>query len=424
MTKIRWARAAAVGLALAITAPLAACAGSEPAADGPTKITFWNWYQGADGPTLEKLVDEFNASQDDVIVDMTVMPKDTMIQKLLPAYAAGDGPTLAAVAHEMVAQYSTKGAIQPVDDFYGEGKLEEDVLPKATLDAVTIDGVKYGAPMSTAPMMLYYNKTLFAEAGLDGPPESMDELWEDAQAITQYTEGANATNIYGIAQGTSGGIHTWITFFRNEGGGYVSEDRTTSILDSQSNIDELTKLADLFRNGHISPINMTVSDADALFAAGRAGMMINGPWASGGYAAAGVDYGVVPIPAGSEDQTTVVVGTPIIVAAGISDAERAAAQTFLTYWNSVENQTAWALGTGYPPTRSDIDPSALESNPIPGIFTTAVGAESHMRGVVNFQTIIDDVVVPTISRVLDGKGTPAELLPEASKQLQQLLDEK
>lgn len=423
MTQPRWWRTAAVGLAVALTVPLAACASSEPASEGPTTITFWNWYQGADGPTLEALVDEFNDSQEDVIVDMTIMPKDTMIQKLLPAYAAGDGPTLAAVAHEMVAQYSSKGAIQAVDDFYGDGKLEADVLPKATLDAVTIDGAMYGAPMSTAPMMLYYNKTLFAEAGLDGPPESMDELIEAAKAITKYTDGENSTNVYGLAQGVYAGIHTWVTFFRNEGGGYVSEDRTTSIFDSESNIDTLTKWAGLLQNDHISPIGMSVPDADALFAAGRAGMMINGPWASGNYAAAGVDYGVVPIPGGSENQTTVVVGTPIIVAAGISDAERQAALTFLTYWNSKENQTAWALGTGYPPTRSDIDFAVLKDNPIPEIFTTAVGAESHMRGVVNFQAIIDDVVVPTISKVLAGEGTAAELMPEASKQLQQMLDE-
>ena len=423
MTRARWWRTAAFGLTAALTIPLAACAGgSEPPSDGPTTISFWNWYQGADGPTLERIVEEFNSAQEDVIVDMTIMPKDTMIQKLLPAYAAGDGPTLAAVAHEMVAQYSSKGAVQAVDDFYGEGKLEEDLLPEATLEAVTIDGVKYGAPFSTAPMMLYYNKTLFAEAGLDGPPESIDQLLEDAKAITKYTDGDNSTNVYGLAQGVFAGIHTWISFFRNEGGGYVSEDRTESIFDSQSNIDTLTKWAEMFQNDHISLIGMSVPDADALFASGRAGMMINGPWAAAGYEAAGIDFGVVPIPAGSEDQTTVVVGTPIIVASGISEAEREAALTFLTYWNSTENQTDWSTSSGYPPTRSDIDVSELGE--IPGIFTTAVGAESHMRGVVNFQTIIDDVVVPTISRVLGGEGTAAELMPEASEQLQQLLDEK
>jgi len=423
MTKSRWWRTAAIGLTVGLTAPLAACAGAEPASEGPTTITFWNWYQGGDGPTLEALVDRFNDSQDDVIVDMTIMPKDTMIQKMLPAYAAGDGPTLAAVAHEMIAQYSSKGAIQAVDDFYGDGKLEADLLPEATLDAVTIDGTIYGAPMSTAPMMLYYNKTLFAEAGLSGPPQSIDELIESARAITQYTEGENTSNVYGLAQGVYGGIHTWVTFFRNEGGGYVSEDRTTSILDSQTNIDTLTKWAGLLQNDHISPIGMSVPDADALFAAGRAGMMINGPWASVNYAAAGIDFGVVPIPAGSANQTTVVVGTPIIVASGISDAEREAALTFLTYWNSAENQTEWSIGTGYPPTRSDVDFARLADNPIPEIFTTAVGAESHMRGVINFQSIIDDVVVPTISRVLAGEGTAAELLPEASRQLQQMLDQ-
>lgn len=65
--------------------------------------------------------------------------------------------------------------------------------------------------------------------------------------------------------------------------------------------------------------------------------------------------------------------------------------------------------------------SDLSANPVPELFTKAVGAESHMRGVVNFQTILDDVVNPAIQKVMNGEGTAEEVLPEASKQLQQLL---
>jgi len=416
----RWV--AALGTAVGLVLPLAGCAGNATEqSSGPTKITFWNWYQGSDGPTVEALVKKFNESQSRVIVDMTIMPKDTMIQKLLPAYASGEGPTLIAVGHEMTTQYIVKKVVQPIDDFYGEGKLDKSVLPKATIDATTYDGKVYGAPMSTAPLMLYYNKTLFQKAGISQPPTTLLELAADAKAITKYKEGENTTNIYGLAQGMFAGIHSWTAYFRNEGGGYVSEDRKTSILDSAENIKTLNYWADLFRNDHISPIGVSIPDAQTLFAAGRAGMVIDGPWGAGTYKKGGVDFGVVPFPAGSKNQTTMIVGTPILVAAGIPDAQRQASLEFLKFWNSKETQTTWALSSGYPPTRSDIPESDLSSNPIPGLFTKAVGAESHMRGVENFQTILDDVVNPAIQKVMNGEGTAEEVLPAASKQLQALL---
>lgn len=416
----RW-RVAALGTAVGMVLPLAACAGTaQEQASGPTKITFWNWYQGSDGPTVEALVKKFNESQSKVVVDMTIMPKDTMIQKLLPAYASGDGPTLIAVGHEMTTQYITKKVVQPIDDFYGEGKLDKAVLPKATIEATTYEGKVYGAPMSTAPLMLYYNKTLFQKAGVE-PPTTLVELAAAAKAITSYKEGENTTNVYGLAQGMFSGIHSWTAYFRNDGGGYVSEDRKTSILDSAENIKTLNHWTELFRNDHISPIGVSVPDAQALFAAGRAGMVIDGPWGAGTYAKGGVDFGVIPFPAGTTTQTTMIVGTPILVAAGIPDAQREASLEFLKFWNSKESQTTWAIKSGYPPTRSDIPMADLAENPVPELFTKAVGAESHMRGVVNFQTILDDVVNPAIQKVMNGEGTAEEVLPEASKQLQELL---
>lgn len=425
MTAQRRARrwwAAALGTAVGLVLPLAGCAGpAQEQASGPTKITFWNWYQGSDGPTVEALVKKFNESQSKVVVDMTIMPKDTMIQKLLPAYASGDGPTLSAVGHEMTTQYITKKVVQPIDDFYGEGKLDKATLPKATIEATTYDGKIYGAPMSAAPLMLYYNKTLFAKAGITNPPATLTEMAEDAKKITQFKEGENTTNIYGLAQGMFAGIHSWTAYFRNDGGGYVSEDRKTSILGSPENIKTLNYWTNLFRNDHISPIGVSIPDAQALFAAGRAGMVIDGPWGAGTYKKGGVDFGVTPFPKGSTTQTTMVVGTPILVAAGIPDAQRAAALEFLKFWNSKETQTTWAVKSGYPPTRNDIPMAELAANPIPELFTKAVGAESHMRGVVNFQTILDDVVNPAIQKVMNGEGTAEEVLPEASKQLQQLL---
>jgi len=409
--------------AVALGLMLAACSGggdgdadSSATDGGVTTITFWNSYTASDRPAVEELVRRFNESQDQYVVDMTIQPNDVLTDTLLPAYQAGKGPTIVTIDASLVPSYVEQGVFQPVDDFY-DGAVSADLLPKASLDATTYDGKQYGVPFGATPTMLYWNKTLFADAGVDGPPTTMDEMAEAAVALTDTAQGQ-----YGIAIPDREAPSVWAVLMWAEGGGVVSEDRSRSVFGAPESIEAVRTWSDLMRDPGISPVGLNGVDADTLFGAGKAAMLINGPWVSAGFDDAGLDYGIAPVPAGSATQTAVAISTNVHLSADATDAEKEAAYAFLEFWNSVESQTYWAVETGYPPNRSDVDPATLADNPTAQAFAAETNSRFYLGGLRNASQIDTDVVIPTIQRITNGQGDVAELMTEASDQIDALLD--
>jgi multiple sugar transport system substrate-binding protein len=110
------------------------------------------------------------------------------------------------------------------------------------------------------------------------------------------------------------------------------------------------------------------------------------------------------------------------LSADASKSEKAAAYSFMKYWNTAESQTYWSVQTGYPPNRSDVDPALLAKNPTAQAFAQQSSSRFYLGGLVHAGDIHNDVVVPTIQRITNGEGTAAKLMPEASVQIDKLLE--
>lgn len=405
---------AVVGMSL-----LAACgSGDRGSTDGRTTITFWNSFTASDRPAVEELVRRFNTSQDKVTVEMNIQPGDVMTDALLPAYKAGKGPTLVALDGGAVAQYVEQKVFQPVDDFSAMSGIDRGVLPKAGMDVVTHDGKVWGVPFAFAPTMLFWNKDLFAAAGVKGPPQTMDDMARAAVALTQAEQ-----KQYGIAIPDREAPPSWAVLLWADGGGIVSEDNARSIFGTPKSVAAVNRWSSLMRDQGISPIGLNGVEADNLFGAGKAAMLMNGPWVTAGFDKAGIKYGIAPVPRGSEAQMAVAVSTNLHLAADASAVQKSAAYNFMTYWNSVETQTYWSLQTGYPPNRSDVDPSLLAENPTAQAFAQQSNSRFYLGGLVHAGDIHDDVVVPTIQRITNGEGSAGKLMPEASGQIDKLLED-
>lgn len=415
------AMAVAAGLSLAACSSSGGDSGSG-GSNAPVTITFWNSFTSSDRPAVEALVKKFNDENPDVKVDMTIMAGDVLNQKLLPAYQANQGPTIVAMDASQVPSFASKKVIQPVDDVYGDGGLDASKMPKASLDATTWDGKQYGVPFSASSTMLYYNKALLAKAGIAGPPATFDALVADAKKMTEYKDGGEATNVYGFAIPDSAAVATWAVLLEAYGGGIVSDDNSKSTFGDDATIKAMDYWAGLIQNDHISPVGLTGVDGDNLFNAGRVGYYINGPWATAGFKAAGIDYGIAPIPAGPSTQTATAISENMHLAAKATDAQAAAAKKFFAFWNSPESQTYWSVQTSYPPNTTDVTDSAIAANPNAVAFRKAVGAKFYLAGLLNAGKIDSDVVQPTWQKVTYGQGTAQDLLPPASDQIDALLN--
>jgi multiple sugar transport system substrate-binding protein len=410
-------------LAVAVLGVTAAAA-STTRASQRTTITFWNGFTDADQPAVMALVNKFNASQSKYKVQVDIMKWADLFQKLLPAFAAGKGPDIVAMDTQQLPGYASKGVFQPIDDLYSSNAVPSKKLLAAAKASSTYRGKQYGVPMSFGTAAFYWNKDLFAKAGLDPnkPPQTWAEWSSDAIKLTQGNDGQGRPTQYGVVFPDRQAVQIWPVLMWEGGGGVVSTDGTKATIASPASVSAVKYWADLVLNKHVSPTGLTGVDADKLFSAGKAAMELNGPWASGAYKSAGLNFGLGDIPAGPKGRATVGISIAMYLNAKVSGAKRAAAAAFFNYWNSKAVQIKWSLHSGWPSSRTDIPASAFKSNPYIAKFAAAGKyARFYLGGVKQFAAIDGNVVIPTVQKIENNQGSIDQLLQDAQNQINTLL---
>ncbi len=415
-------RKIAMVAALAVLGSTAACGGSGSSDEkgGTVTLSFWNGFTGGDRPGVEHIVSEFNKSHPKIHIDMQIMPWDVMYQKLLPAFGSGKGPDMTAMNASQLPVYASKHVFQPLDDAFDNG-LDKSALVPGAVTAGQYDGKQYGVPANFTPLLLFYNKKLFAKAGISAPPATWDEWSADLKKLTKGGGPGGKPSQYGMSVGTHDTVEIIPLLLREQGGGVMSDDGKNLILDSPASIQAMTYWTNLIRNGQISPVGQSGADADKLMQAGKAAMEINGPWLTSSLEESKIDYGLAMVPAGPTAQNTLYDSTTFSLGSRAKSDKKKAAEEFMTYWNSKESQTYFANTTGFPPTRTDIAPSELKNAVVAQFAKYAVKAGPLMQGQPNFGQIQRNVLDPTITKILDGKGDPATLLKQAAAQIRPML---
>ena len=200
---------------------------------------------------------------------------------------------------------------------------------------------------------------MFEAAGLD--PEAPPETWEE---FAEYAVQLTGDGQYGLAIADNNTVPMWPILLWGNGGGVVSDDGTTSLLDAPETIEALDYWGGLVRDDGISPIGLGGADADNLFQTERAAMEIVGPWMTTGFTEAGIDFGLAPPPAGPAGPVTLGTSVAFAINAESDDATAEAAKEFIKFWNTTDSQITWSLGSGFPPSRTDIPADALAGEPV------------------------------------------------------------
>ncbi len=405
MRKITPAIAAAV---VAVVA-LSGCTQSATTSDGPVELTMWTGFTGGDRGAYEGLIEEFNATHENIQVTMEVQPWDTISQKLPSAWATGQGPDIATPNFDsnIVAKYIETDSLLALDSIGdGETQINADKLAPAAIDAFTSDGTLYAVPANIATLQLYYNKTLFEAAGIDGPPTTVEQMREYAIKLT-------GNGVYGLSLADHETIQMWPILQWLDGGDVVDADGC-SVLGSAANIESLTTWAGLVQDG-VAPVGLTGAESDALFSAGQAAMQLNGPWAAPGYTSAGIDLGVAAVPVGVDGPVTL--GSTVPLAVSASTEHPAEAQEFLAWWTGKDAQRQFALASGFPPVRTDLgDDAELAANDVVAAFAAALpSARLWLPGVTGATQVDAEVYVPLIGEITRGNDVAAAVATATDK---------
>jgi len=267
------------------------------------------------------------------------MGASTDFMSKINTLAASDSlPDMGYFIEPGVLQWGMNDRFVDLSDFY---KSQPEKLP--VLKFITPDGKIVGISVANEIHVIWYNKKLFDKAGLPYPPADGTKAWswdhfvQVAKQLTLDANGNNATssnfdpnNIRQFGAWIQQWYIPWITFAMSNGGGLVSQDGKTLLLNSPATIDAIQKLADLINVDHVSPTpgsnQMPSATATALLS-GQVAMSIDGTWALQTIAITheqqGLDFGVGVLPY-MKKLTTSSIGTPIVIyrtSKHISEAE-------------------------------------------------------------------------------------------------------
>lgn len=149
---------------------------------GVVQLTYWNMWSGIWTKVVQKMVDAFNATHPGIHVTMLSVPSASGEQKLLTSIAAGDAPDVFTEWNPYVAAFAQEHALLNLNQFMvgHYAGLKHWFYPVAAKWG-TYQGQMYGMPWTMNTFLLYYNKTIMKQSGLNpaDPPRTMAQLWAD-----------------------------------------------------------------------------------------------------------------------------------------------------------------------------------------------------------------------------------------------------
>ncbi len=395
------------------------------------EIHFWHIFSDtARGNWIQEMADQWNETQSQYILipESKGSYRETLNASILAA-RQGKAPHLTHI-FEIGSQLAYDSQVfEPISAI---GDFDFSDYIDSVLNYYTIDGKVNSIPFNSSSPILYYNKDLMREAGLD--PENPPQTFED---ILAAAEAAQAKGLE--AAGFGFNLHGWFfeQWVAQQGALLADSDNgrsgraTTLLLESADMKRAFNFVKELNDKGFYKYTGKLEdwSGSDAIFTAGKVMFHMTSTADAGNIAQAvegkfELATAFMPIPADSERNGTVIGGGSVWLGKGLPHDEQIAARDFLVFMTNTENMASWHKLTGYYPVRKSSiellkDQGWFESNPL---FTKAFDqlletkanyatAGAMLGSFTDTRTIIEEAV----QQVLNGTDVDSALAEAEAK---------
>ena len=352
----------------------------------PVEITFWHAMSSANETALTALTDAYNAQQPKVRVRLENQGGYKQTLDKYNQSSQDSRPDMVMLPEYTVQQMADSGTVVPIGACIEASGTDTSVFLDRALRTYETEGVQWSMPFNVSAPVLFYNKTAFANAGLDPEvsPVSLEQLRVTSQALVDAPgEGVGIALDSGVDSGGGWFIEQWFAragepYADNENGrsapatqvlysgplgvalltdvqSLITDGLAVTVGDNPNGQDALLKLADPAR-----PAAMAVATSAAI---GTVKNVLDGGLIPG---ITSEQLGVGPMPGPGEVPSAIVGGASLYVVAEKGDDHAAAAWDYIQYLTSAQSQSTWAAATGYVPIRDD----ALELDPIKATYAT------------------------------------------------------
>nr|WP_203138802.1 extracellular solute-binding protein [Microbacterium sp. JZ31] len=305
---------------------------------------------------MNGLVDEYNASQDEVRVEMDTSGIDVVSA----SFVRGNPPDVMLANYNYeVARYVQRCALTDLSDTEAAANTNEDLAPLMAQYG-TCEGRVSAIPYSVMAASVIYNREIFDEHGVEVP-----QTWEELLAACETFEAAGVTPIYAtfkddwtVGQGwydyAAGGSLDVLDFFdrlAQEGADVGADSEVSFERDFAEPMERMVQLTEFTNEDAAS---RGYGDGNLAFANGEAAMYLQGPWAFSEIAktAEDLDLGTFPLPMTDDpDDLAVRVNMDLAGMVPVEAANPEAGRDFLEFLFQPENIEAYnASQLGFTPT--------------------------------------------------------------------------
>lgn len=321
-----------------------------PKVDGKTEVVFWHAMSGDLEKVVNTLVDNFNASQAEIVVKPIFQGTyEEAITKFNTVAGTKDAPTVMQTFEVGTKYMIDTGKIEPVQKFIDAENYDTSKWEKNITNYYAVDGVQYSMPFNSSTPILIYNKDAFKAAGLDpeNPPKTYEELKAAAKALTTDEQYGFSVLNYG-----------WFIeeLIAAQGGLFVNEENgrkgnaTEAVFNSPEGQKVFNLISEMYNEGTFYNTGQNWDDMRAAFQSGKIAMYLDSSAGVRGMVEQSpfeVGAGYLPVPEGTEWEGVIIGGASLWMANGIAEEQQKAAWEFMKYLTSAEVQAQWHVNTGY-----------------------------------------------------------------------------
>lgn len=393
------------------------------------------YYPVAVGGPITKIVDTLAADFEKEHPGIKIKPvyagsyQDT-ITKVLTAAKGGDAPHMAVMLSTDMYTLIDEGVVVPFDELVktpADRAWMSSFYPGFMKNSQT-GGKTWGIPFQRSTIVMYWNKELFKQAGLDPnrPPQNWAELVEYGKKLTQR-DAAGKVSTWGV-QIPSSGFPYWLfqAFTTQNGVELMNTEGTRTYFDKPEVVEALQYWVDLSRKHQIHPPGVVEWGTTPKDFFERKAAII---WTTTGNLTnirnnAKFDFGVAMLPAGKQ-RGTPTGGGNFYVFKKASATEREAAMKFIQWVTSPKRAAEWAIATGY----VAVSPAAWDTPEMKKYLADfpapTVARDQLQYAVAELSTHENQRVTKALNdglqAALTGAKTPLQALQDAQREAERIL---
>jgi multiple sugar transport system substrate-binding protein len=398
--------------------------------DEPVTLRFSSWGSPEQNAPISDAVDLFQEMYPNITVEKEFDPWDAYWDKKITQAAGDQLPDVFAVNHEAACSYAEAGQIADLTSYLSDPTISELLadVNSASLQNLNVSGQQVGFPFASATLLLFYNKMMFDDAGLDYPDPSwtLQDTLDAAAILTKDTNDDGRPDQWGYYPNYYN-EETRDAIIHRFGASWFNADGTETLIDSPEAIAAFQFIQDLSYVYEVAPRPQDVEGIENPFAAGLIAMTEDGTFGlSDLREVTDFEWDVTSIPLGFDGQEGggPLAGNPnFVVSAGTEHPEEAA--LLAAFLAGPEAQIALGKAQG----RMPVNPAGLAdwlAPPPENIMQVQDVMVTEPLIVeplcVPHATEIDDLVERSFLELLANVTSAEEMVTDLAPEIQALLD--